>query len=178
MTTIWFSVFVFIFSMQTAYADCRDQYQSSLRSEKTKTAFQLNPTALSSTSYGAAILIPIAISQLDGSSDWFSSSQPGSLEVSYGTGFAFLVGGGIMLIHKDEGTKDQQAYQLIKEAYIGSGNELSSTTEFLSRVTSTDLSEKLVATTIIEANTDKVFCDRHLWEYDKIKKFLIKEFQH
>ena len=177
MTTIWFSFFIFIFSMPTAHADCRDQYQSSLRSEKTTTAFQINSTALSFTSYGAAILIPIAISQLDGSSDWFSSSQPGSLEITYGVGFGFIVGGGIMLTQKDDITRDQQAYQLIKEAYIGSGNELSSMTEILSRTSSKDLSEELVAKTIIKANLDKIFCNRFLWEYDQIKFYLIKEFQ-
>ena len=98
------------------------------------------------------------------------------MESSYALGFGFLIGGGLLLLSSDQGSSGkQQAYQLIKEAYIGSGNELSTMTELLSRVTSIDLSEAQVAETVMQANVDKVFCEPELLEHDEVKKFLIKE---
>ena len=78
----------------------------------------------------------------------------------------------LLLLSSDQGSSGkQQVYQLIKEAYIGSGNELSTITELLSRVTSIDLSESKVAETVVQANVDKVFCETNLWNHDEVRNF-------
>ena len=186
MNKIYGMLLFFGLGIQTAHTDCREQYQSFVGDKRNASSgVAPNIPILSSTTVGTLILAPLMTSQVEGTNnndeEFFSSfnattGEATSVESSYALGFGFLIGGGLLLLSSDKGSSGKlQAYQLIKEAYIGSGNELSTMTELLSRVTSTDLSERKVAETVMQANKDKVFCETNLWDHDEVKKFLIKE---
>ena len=83
-----------------------------------------------------------------------------------------------MLFADSEGPKSKkEAYQVIKEAYVGSGGKLSELTEDVSRITSKDISEADVAAAIIEENTSKTLCQDNLQSYESLKRIISKKFR-
>ena len=171
--------------MQSANADCREEYRIFLEDGGTQSSLP-NLPAISSSAIGTLIISPLISSQIEGtgpgvlsgSADGPSSDDASSEQSTYSLGFGFLIGGGVMLFADTEGPKaKKEAYEVIKEAYVGSGGMLSTLTESLSRITSKDLSEKDVAAVIIEENVSKAWCNDGLVSYEALKRRIANRFR-
>ena len=159
-------IFIAMTISSFAYAECRDQYKTSIKREFI--------TAARMTVQGSSLMnlaaLPLYIGLVIVAGEPVSGiSMIGSALTTIGSG-SYTVGQGVSVTVK--GVSLLQSYQLINQAEVGFGNALSNLTEDLSDALDREVMEDEVADIINLGNQSRDFCqDAYRKPYSKKEVF-------